>query len=481
MPHPRLPQIDPCARGAAGVVNSGADDDRRDRVCVLGAGTSGLAMARRLAERGVPFDILEREPDLGGNWNIHLETSSVCHSTHLISSKKLTEYLDYPMPAEWPEYPSHVQVLRYLRGYAAEHRLTDRIEFGVEVRGVTPIASSGTIGEGGWLVELAGGECRRYRAVCVASGHNWNPHWPDLAGRFDGVMVHAHEYKSPELLAGKRVLVIGGGNSGCDIAVESTHHAALTRLSLRRGYHFLPKFWRGEPIDQCGERLLRWGVPLGVRRLLARGMTYLILGPRVSAGLPKPYHRLFETHPTINSQLVYSLRHGDLAIRPDVERLCGDRVRFVDGSEEAFDVVVCATGYNLTLPFLGAEHLPWVADTRPSTGTGLALNVFHPDRAGLFFLGLIQPDSGQWGLVDRQARLVAGYLAAVESAPQVAERFRREWPRLARRRGKIRYLDTPRHLLEVEHYSYGRDLDRRYVRLERALRRSGVALTAITL
>jgi hypothetical protein len=299
-----------------------------------------------------------------------------------------------------------------------------------------------------------------------------------LPGRFDGSILHAHEYKSPALLAGKRVLVIGGGNSGCDIAVESTHHAARTRMSLRRGYHLLPKFWRGEPIDQCGERLLRWGIPLGVRRLLARGMTYLILGPRTGTGLPQPDHKLFETHPTINSQLVYSLRHGDLAIRPDVAQLDGDRVRFVDGSEEAFDVVICATGYNLTLPFLGAEHLPWLAEGKANVGTGLALNVFHPERAGLFFLGLIQPDSGQWGLVDRQARLVACYLDALERAPRLADRFHREWPLLARRRGKIRYLETPRHLLEVEHYSYGRDLDRRYRRLASSLRRHGVAIAA---
>ncbi|MGL4513127.1 MAG: flavin-containing monooxygenase [Lacipirellulaceae bacterium] len=449
----------------------GPADDRGDRVCVLGAGTSGLAMARRLSQRGVPFDVLEREPDLGGNWNISLETSSVCHSTHLISSKKLTEYLDHPMPDEWPEYPSHRQALEYLRGYATKHRLVERIEFGAEVLGVTPLESERVVGDRGWVVELAGGQRRRYRGVCVASGHNWDPHWPRFEGEFSGLLVHAHEYKSPELLSGKRVLVIGGGNSGCDLAVESAQHAAVTRLSLRRGYHFLPKFFHGAPIDACGERLLRWGVPLSLRRLLAKGMAFLLLGTRAGTGLPKPDHLLFQTHPTINSQLVYALRHGDLAIRPDVARLDGDRVWFTDGAVEGFDVVLCATGYNLTLPFLGDEHLPWRAEPSATVRTGLALNVFPPAREGLSFIGLIQPDSGQWGLADRQARLVAGYLAAAEVAPAAARRFRSQWTALARRRGKIRYLDTPRHLLEVEHYSYGRQLDRHYRRLDRAIGR----------
>jgi cation diffusion facilitator CzcD-associated flavoprotein CzcO len=324
---------------------------------------------------------------------------------------------------------------------------------------------------GGWLVTLESGSVRRYGALAIANGHNWDPRFPEWSGRrgpapFGGLELHAGEYKTPDLVAGKRVLVVGGGNSGCDIAAECSQHAAVTRLSLRRGYHLLPKFYRGQPIDAVGERLLRWRLPLFVRRLLARGMVYLVHGPRLGTGLPRPDHRLFETHPTINSQLVYQLRHGDLEVRPDVRQLTEEGVRYVDGREEAFDLVIHATGYRLSFPFIAPEALNW-RDARPE----LYLNVFHPDRDDLFVVGMIQPDSGQWGLVDRQARLVARYLVASRRETPAAEAFRELKRRLGSRE-PIRYVRSPRHLIEVEHFSYGRRLDRAWRRLARGLDRS---------
>jgi len=335
------------------------------------------------------------------------------------------------------------------------------------------------MGSRGWLVELESGERRRYARAVIANGHNWDPSFPEWSGRvredvsFAGLELHSGEYKAPEVLAGRRVLVVGGGNSGCDIAVESSRHATATRLSLRRGYHFLPKFFHGAPIDACGERMLRWGLPLPVRRLLARGMSYFLLGSRVGTGLPKPDHRLFETHPTINSELVYQLRHGALLVRPDVERLTRSGVRYVDGAEEDFDVVVYATGYRLSFPFIDPAELNW-RGSRPQ----LYLNVFHPERDDLFVLGMIQPDSGQWGLVDRQARLVARYLVASEQGTSRAADLRRR-KRGDDRLGRIRYVDTPRHLLEVEHFSYRNRLDREWRRLRRGLRRQAAATRSV--
>lgn len=444
--------------------------DRRERTCVIGAGTSGLAMVKNLKQAGVPVDCLEREADLGGNWNFSLPCSRVIASTHLISSKKLTEYLDHPMPDDWPEYPSHELVLEYLRSYADRFELRDSIQFNTGVKQVTPIDRDRT--DSGWLVELESGERRHYGRLVIANGHNWDPAFPAWSGRrtrtpFVGLELHSGEYKTPDLLAGKRVLVVGGGNSGCDIAVESSHHAASTRLSLRRGYHFLPKFYRGLPIDSVGERLLRWGIPLAARRLLAGAIIYLLQGSRAGTGLPKPDHRLFETHPTINSQLVYQLRHGVLAVRPDVERLTAGGVRFVDGSEEGFDVILHATGYHLTFPFIDRADLNatlnW-RDGRPD----LLLNIFHPERDDLFFLGMIQPDSGQWGLVDRQARLVTQYLLAREQETPAAKAFARR-TRRGGDRHSLRYVATSRHLLEVEHYRYAKQLDREWENLRKGI------------
>ena len=254
----------------------------------------------------------------------------------------------------------------------------------------------------------------------------------------------------------KRVLVVGAGNSGCDIAVESAQHARQTFISMRRGYHYLPKFWRGLPIDALNENLLRWRVPLAVRR----GMSALIerwsFGPAGNFGMPTPDHRLFETHPIINSQLNYYVGHGRVAVKPDVAELCGDAVRFADGSREPIDVIVYATGYEITFPFMNRDLLNWSGD-KPR----LFLNVFHPQDDDLFVIGLIQPDSGQFGLVDYQAKLVAKFVTACDAGTPSAERFRKlKTAADVNLSGGLKYVDSPRHLLEVEHFSYRKKLQK---------------------
>ncbi len=420
-----------------------------DKFCILGAGTSGLAVAKNFLQAGIPFDCLEREDDLGGNWNFRKPHSSVYSSTHLISSKQLTEYTDYPMPADYPEFPDHRQVLAYLRGYAEHFNLCVHIQFNTAVERVEPA-------EQGWRVTLVGGEVRPYRGVVIANGHNWDPRFPDYPGEFTGTVLHSSEYKTPDALRGKRVLVVGGGNSGCDLAVEASIHAERAVLSWRRGYHVLPKFFKGKPIDQVGETLLALRLPLWARRIGARLAIRWVLGPSELAGLPKPDHRLFESHPIINSRLHNQLAHGKLTAKPDIAALDGSTVRFVDGSEQAFDVVLYATGFRLSFPFLDTKHLNW-RDDRPR----LFLNVFHPERDDLFCAGLIQPDSGQWGLVDYQAQLISRYLLALAKKPRVAQRFRRiKRTTLTGAEGRNAYLDSPRHRLEVEHFAYRRKLQK---------------------
>ncbi|MEM8864174.1 MAG: NAD(P)-binding domain-containing protein [Planctomycetota bacterium] len=427
------------------------------RVCVLGAGSSGLAVAKNLKQAGIAIDVLEKQGELGGNWCYGQPASSVYKSTHLISSKQLTEYTDFPMPDNYPEFPHHRLVWKYLRSYAEHFDLEEHIEFGVGVQRAT------RLDEGGWWVELDSGETRHYARLVVANGHNWDPRWPEFSGEFAGVQLHSSEYKTPDVLAGKRVLVVGGGNSGCDIAVEAAQNAASASISLRRGYHLLPKFFHGTPIDICGERMLRWRFPLPLRRTLAAAASFLVLGSPRWLGLPKPDHRLFETHPVINSQLIYHVGHGDIQVRPNIAELCGERVRFADGTEEPFDVIIYATGFKVTLPFLPSGELRW-SDGRPE----LFLNVFPPDCDDLFFAGLIQPDSGQFGLVDEQAKLIAAYLTGIEAGKPAADWFRQE---KRRRAGEpltsIRYLATPRHALEVEHFSYRRRLQKLTRRLNR--------------
>ena len=425
-------------------------------VAIIGAGPCGLAAAKNFLALGLPVCVFDQNDDVGGNWNPASAASSVYASAHLISSKRQTEYLDFPMPAEYPAYPSARQVHEYLRSYARHFGLYEHIAFRQSVERATPTSL-------GWQIQLCGESTpRKFRALVIANGHHWDPLQPELPGRFNGQTLHAHDYKSPEVLAGRRVLVIGAGNSGCDIAVEAAQHAAAAFISMRRGYHFLPKFLRGKPIDECSETLHRWGIPLPLRRLAASIMLRIAVGPLENYGLPRPDHRLFETHPIVNSQLLYELGHGRVRVKPNVAELCGDRVRFTDGSEEHIDLIVYATGYKLSFPFLDRELIV-DAQGRP----GLYLNAFHPERDDLFVAGLIQPDSGIWGLADLQCRLMAHYVRGRERDPASVAWFGRlkAGGRVDLGQG-VHYVDSPRHALEVEYFGYRK-------RLRKLLRRFG--------
>jgi hypothetical protein len=437
-----------------------------ERFCILGAGSSGLAVAKNFRQYGIEFECLEREGDVGGNWYYGRPHSSVYRSTRLISSKRGTEYTDFPMPDEWPEHPPHELVWQYLRDYARHFGLYSSIEFNTAVQSIEPAASSSGDSLGpitGWNVTLVDGTQRRYRGVVIANGHNWDSRWPDFPGSFSGKVIHSSQYKTPDICDGLRVLVVGGGNSGFDIATDVSSHATATFHSLRRGYHVLPRFFRGEPIDVRGEWALRWRTPLWLRRRRAKAAQADAWGRRVADVLPRADHELFETHPVINSRWPYAVSQNAICVKPNVERLDGDQVQFVDGSREKFDLIIYATGYKLSFPFIDRSHLNWRGD-RPE----LYLNVFHPERDDLFVAGLIQPDSGQFGLVDYQAKLIATYVRELNDRTAAAERFQREKRSdVARLNGGICYASSPRHLVEVEHFSYRRLLQRKIKALSR--------------
>ena len=425
------------------------------KFCVIGAGPSGLTAAKNLAQRGIPVELLEREDDVGGNWYFGRPGSSVYASTHLISSKRTTEFTDFPMPKEYPPYPSHQQAFEYLRSYARKNGLYDLIRFGTTVTRIEQQPTADTRSPS-WHVTTADGQTRAYRGLVVANGHHWDPLWPQVPGEFAGRQIHAHDYKTADVLAGQRVLVVGAGNSGCDIAVEAGQHARACLHSIRRGYHFLPKFLLGKPVDVGAEWFNARHFPRWAQRWIIGWMIRIALGRPERFGLPKPDHRLFETHPIINSQLLYFVGHGKIQVRPGIERLCGTKVRFTDGREDEVDLIVWATGYRISFPFLD-RNLVLDDAGRPR----LFLNAFHPDYDNFFVAGLIQPNSGQWGITDWQTRLMAAFVAAQENAPAKAD-----WFRQLKSRGHdelsagIHYVRSERHILEVEYFTYRERLKR---------------------
>jgi thioredoxin reductase len=438
-------------------VGTPATEDHRDRVLVIGAGSSGLAAAKNLRDHGIAVDVVEREDDLGGNWNFGKPNSRVYESTHMISSKPFTQFPDFPMPDDAPDYLHHTQVLAYLRRYAEHFGLLETIEFETVVERCDPHP------DGGWevLLQRAEGELetRRYGDLVVANGHNWSPKVPAYPGQdtFEGELLHAADYKRADQLAGKRVVIVGAGNTGCDLAVEAAQRAEAAYHSTRRGYWYAPKYALGRPADQVSDLVFSLKLPTRLTQALFEATAKLVVGSYERIGLPTPDHRFLETHPIVNQQLLYYVGHGAITPKPDIARFEGREVVFTDGSRVVADLVVFATGYLIRFPFVDESLLNW-QDGRPV----LFRNVFHPDRDDLFVAGLIQPDSGQFCLVHWQTVAIARFLELRAHDPRAAAAF------LARARdhledrsdGGVRYVESTRHLVEVEHADYIADLDR---------------------
>jgi cation diffusion facilitator CzcD-associated flavoprotein CzcO len=444
------------------------------RWCVIGAGPSGLTTLKSLRALGVEAECLEREDDLGGNWYFGSPASRIFASTRLISSKPLTEYVDYPMPRELPWHPHHTACLDYLRSYANHFGLRPFIHSHCDVERVEPVGRCGK----GWLVHLRNQRPRRYAGVVIANGHNHVPRMPTIPGVFSGTLMHSADYKSPQSplsVKNLRVVVIGGGNSGCDIAVDVCQHAQATFHATRRSYHVVPRTILGRPADLRSERLLNMRVPTWLRRLISLRLIDRSIGLPERHGLPTPDHRLWETHPVINERLYGCIDAGQITPVGGVERFAGRDVIFANGRCEQVDLVIAATGYRIAMPFIAPSDL----DGRPTTKQpqdhdeappDLFLHMLPRHRLDLACVGLIQPDSGQWGLTDLQGRVVARMALAGRHAPRTAAWLRRQSQR-SPSLTPIRYVDSPRHRLEVEHHSYRRRLERLIQALDRRLRR----------
>ncbi|WP_376795712.1 flavin-containing monooxygenase [Thermogemmatispora sp.] len=369
------------------------------RYCIIGAGYSGLGIARAFQEAGIAFDIFEKNDDVGGNW-----LNGVYDATHIISSRNSTGYEEYPMPASYPDFPSRQQVLDYLRAYADHYGLRRYIQFGRRVERLEPLDQRGL---SGWRVTLDDGRTLEYQGVIVANGHHWDRRYPRYPGHFSGKTLHSKDYKNADDLEGESILVVGAGNSGCDIAVEGAlckriKHVAI---SMRRGYYFLPKTIAGIPV---AEMEMPW-MPLWLQKLIIKAALALIVGPNSRYGLPKPDHDLFDRHPIVNSQLLYFIRHGLISPKPDIARLDGKRVHFVDGSSQEFDTIVWATGFNVSFPFLDQNLFTWEHGY-----PRLVAHLLVPGLANLYIFGLLQPRGGAGPLISRGARLLVDLVQCQE-------------------------------------------------------------------
>ena len=436
--------------------------ETREKFALIGAGPMGLAAAKVLKEQGVAFDGFELHSDVGGLWDIDAPRSTMYESAHLISSKHMTEFADFPMDVDVAEYPSHRDLKGYFRRFADHFGLRDHYRFGAEVTRLEPLGENGAGWRVAWRDEQGDHEAT-YAGVLIANGTLSEPNMPEFEGRFDGELIHASQYRYPSQFDGKRVLVVGAGNSGCDIAVDAIHHAARTDLSMRRGYYFVPKYVFGRPADTLGGAIK---LPIWLKRKVDGLLLRWFVGRPEKYGFPEPDYKLYESHPVVNSLVLYHAGHGDLTVQPDIERLDGKTVHFTDGSRRDYDMILAATGYKLHYPFIDAALLNWQGNA-----PHLYLNAMHPERDDLFVLGMIEATGLGWQGRHEQAEMVARYIAGLRRGNAEAQALRAEKAKgFDRATGGMDYLDLARMAYYVDKATYRGAVTKWINRLEKGAR-----------
>jgi dimethylaniline monooxygenase (N-oxide forming) len=430
------------------------------RACIIGAGSSGIAAAKALLDREIPFDCFETSDEVGGNWVFGNRNgmSSAYRDLFINVSRERMAYADYPMPTSYPDFPHHTHIKEYFNNYVDHFGLREHITFEASVE------RAARREDGVWEVELSssanrsgGTETREYDALLVANGHHWDARWPEPSfpgqDTFEGTQLHAHSYLDNSIFAGRDVVILGMGNSAMDIAVESSYVAANTYLAARKGAWIIPKYVFGKPVDQMPNNPR---VPFAIRQRMIHQLIKTLTGPPERYGLPKPDHKFGEAHPTVSGRILDRIAHGTIAPKPNIASLHGDRVRFSDGSEVHADVVVYCTGYKITFPFFDEGFL-----SVPDNHIELFRRVFHPDIPGLYFIGLLQPLGAIMPLAETQSAWVGDHLRgeyALPSAAQVRADIARDQAAMRKR-----YVVSKRHTIQVDFddYLYALDAERR--------------------
>jgi hypothetical protein len=417
---------------------------------IIGAGSSGIAAAKALKERGIDFDCYEASDRVGGNWVFGNRNgmSAAYRDLHINTSRERMEYSDFPMPKSYPDFPHHAQIAAYFDAYVDHFGLREDIRFETAVR------HAGQRPDGSWLLTDQHGESLGYDMLLVANGHHWDKRWPEPAfpgsDSFEGIQMHAHDYRDNDFLAGKDVVVLGMGNSAMDIAVESSYVARSTHLAARRGAWIVPKYLFGKPLDQISTMPL---VPHWLNARVGETIVRLHTGRPERYGLPRPDHRFGSAHPTVSGRILDRITHGTITPRPNIAQLGPDWVQFVDGARVHADVVIYCTGYRISFPFFDEDFI-----SAPDNRIDLFRRVFAPRNPNLAFVGLLQPIGATMPLAEAQGQWIAEYLRGEYHLPSPAAMeadIRRE-----QRRMRKRYVASKRHTIQVDFDRYLWDLRR---------------------
>ena len=373
--------------------------------CVIGAGAAGLSALQQLREAGFAVDCFEKSDRVGGHWNTDYD------ALHLITSRDTTSFEGFPMPEGYPHFPSRRQVLAYMQSYARKHGHYDIIQFNTEISSVAPIDAEGPTGSAGWNVTLATGEVRAYDGVIIANGHLWDQKIPTFPGEFTGQQVHSGSYRNTGELSGNRVLVVGAGNSGCDLAVDAAQNHLTVDIVMRKGTYFQPKAYFGVPRQE-----IPWLAEFApdevdlISRLLAR----VSIGEAKNyPGMPTPEHRtLAEGATVVNTLLPYWVQHGRIGIVPGISRFDGKTVHFTDGTAREYDTILWATGFHASVPFLDESLIERSRDVPLRYGAGIVPKGLEK----LYYVGLAAPRGPQIPVYGTQTKRVIEMIKLHEAA-----------------------------------------------------------------
>jgi cation diffusion facilitator CzcD-associated flavoprotein CzcO len=394
---------------------SKSPEETEQKYAIIGAGPGGLSGAKALKESGIAFDGFDMGNDFGGLWNISNPRSTMYESAHLISSKTTTQFSHFPMPEDTPDYPSHKLMHQYFIDYAKNFKLYDNYYFHTEVKHIERKGEQ-------WEVTLSnpnfGTKTYLYKGIILANGTLSEANRPTFKGNYTGEVIHSSEYKKADVFEDKRVLVIGAGNSGCDIVVDAVHRAKKVDISVRRGYYFVPKYVFGKPSDTVGGKIK---LPRRFKQSFNKKWLKWFTGDPEHFGFPKPTYKMYELHSVVNTLILHHIGQGDVKVQKDIDYMEGKTVHFKDGHSEEYDLIVLATGYKLHYPFIDKKYLNW-----SGMAPEMYLNIFHPEYDNLFILGMIKATGFGWEGRYEQARLMTNYIKGINAGNPKALAFKKK-------------------------------------------------------
>ncbi len=435
----------------------------RKSVGIIGAGAAGICGAKHMLEEGLDVTVYEIGSKIGGMWVYQNDNgrSSAYKTLHINTARDLTNFSDFRFSPDVPPFPSHRDMARYLKGYADHFGVSPRIRFNTRIANVRP-ADGYTAEKPRWRLETDAGEVIEHDCIMMATGHLTEPlDVPMFRDGFKGEYLHSHYYREPAQFVGKRVCVVGVGNSALDIASDLAMTSEQVVLVARSSALIIPKLVFGKPFWDTIRPFYKPWVPAWVRTRVLRSLVHLVQGDMASLGFPSTAKRV---HATSNANIVNHIKYKRVTITNGIEAIDGRDITFTNGETQEFDTLIAATGYVIDLSVVDKR----IVEEKDNT-LDLYMRIVPPDWRGIYFLAYFNSDTALNWICEGQVRwlreIEMGRARLPDRAGMLAEiEARKAWVRR-------HFKDTPRHGIEVEHLPYFADLKRS---LKEAQRRAGL-------